>query len=349
MGGNDIGINALGTIPSTTNFHCCLRYFKPIFTRSDLVLLFTVVQSLSHENPYFLSYSASPSPLKFVHRHQTYFHSSLLHHLTNLYLSIDPALRRRALATISTHLTTRTMPLTLTQALQLQKGFFFALYMHDSKSPISVQNLIATLANLTVSTATPASPAAVALPLTEAFWTTMAREWTSIDAHRMDKYLLFVRFIVRRVLAGMVQGATNKEDTEEEVQKRQIALLEDFPLSPRERKVPDGLRYHVLDIYVDELERAIALGEDGGNEEEKEEEQGEEEISEETRTQVERLLVPVETVAKEGLSKGVRVRAKEVLADERVVRWRTKGKGESRSSADGGEGGEQDAEWGGLG
>ena len=179
----------------------------------------------------------------------------------------------------------------------------------------------------------------------------MAREWTSIDAHRMDKYLLFVRFVVRRVFAGMVQDATNKEDTEEEVQKRQITLLENFPLSPRERKVPDGLRYHVLDIYVDELERAVALGEDGGNEEEKEEEeeQDEEEISEETRTRVERLLAPVETVAKEGLSKGVRVRAKEVLADERVVRWRTKGKDENRSSAGGGEGGEQDDEWGGLG
>jgi ribosomal RNA-processing protein 1 len=223
--------------------------------------------------------------------------------------------------------------------------------MHDSKSPISVQNLTATLADLTVSITTPASPTAVALPLTEAFWTTMAREWTSIDAHRMDKYLLFVRFVVRRVFAGIVQDATNKEDTEEKedevVQKRQIALLENFPLSPRERKVPDGLRYHVLDIYVDELERAVALGQDGGDEEE----EGEGEISEETRTRVERLLVPVETVAREGLSKGVRVRAKEVLADERVVRWRAKGKAESWSGAGGAGGGEedeQDDEWGGL-
>ena len=211
--------------------------------------------------------------------------------------------------------------------------------MHDSKSPISVQNLIATLADLTVSTTTLASPAAVVLPLTEAFWTTMAREWTSIDAHRMDKYLLFVRFVVRRIFAGIVQDATN-EDTEEEVQKWQIALLENFPLSPRERKVPDGLRYHVLDIYVDELERAVALGQDDG--EEDGEEQGEGEILEETRTRVERLLVPVETVARGGLSKGVRVRAKEVLADERVVRWRTKGKAESREED------EQDGEWGGL-
>ena len=170
----------------------------------------------------------------------------------------------------------------------------------------------------------------------------------------MDKYLLFVRFVVRRIFVGMVLDATNKEDIEEEeeeeeeeeVQKRQIALLENFPLSPRERKVPDGLRYHVLDIYADELERAVALGRDGDDDDE--EEQGEGEISEETRTRVERLLVPVETVAREGLSKGVRMRAKEVLADERVVRWRTKGKGESRSGVGGGEEDEQDDEWGGL-
>ena len=58
--------------------------------------------------------------------------------------------------------------------------------------------------------------------------------------------------------------------------------------------------------------------------------------------------MPVETVAREGLSKGVRVRAKEVLADERVVRWRTKGKTESGSGAGGGEEDEQDDEWGGL-
>jgi ribosomal RNA-processing protein 1 len=307
-------------------------------------------QSLSHGNPYFLLYSAYPIPseIPFTSSHPAST-LSLPHHLTNLYLSTDPSLRRRALATISTHLTTRTTPLTLTQALQLQKGFFFALYMHDSKSPISVQNLTATLADLTVSTTTPASPAAVALPLTEAFWTTMAREWTSIDAHRMDKYLLFVRFVARRVFAGIVQDATNKEDMEEEeeeevVQKRQITLLENFPLSPRERKVPDGLRYHVLDIYVDELERAVALGQDGSEEEE----QGEGEISEEARTRVERLLVPVETVAREGLSKGVRVRAKEVLADERVARWKTKGKAESGSGVGGGEEDKQGDEWGGL-
>jgi ribosomal RNA-processing protein 1 len=243
----------------------------------------------------------------------------------------DPTLRRGALTTITTHLTTRTLPLTPTQALQLQKGFFFALYMHDSKSPISVQNLIATLADLTVSAPSPA----VAVPLIEAFWSTMAREWTSIDAHRMDKYLLFVRTVVRRVFAGIAENASGGKEGKDVASEEQMALMEKFPLSPRERKVPDGLRYHVLDVYVDELERAVGQEDDEGEDEE--------EISEETRKVAERLLAPVEKMAKEGLSKGVRVRAKEVLADERVVRWRTKGE-----LGDGG--GEEDGqdEWGGL-
>ena len=165
----------------------------------------------------------------------------------------------------------------------------------------------------------------------------------------MDKYLLLVRLVVREVFAEMFVGdheheydheGSSSSSLEVGAGREQIALLEAYPLSPRERMVPDGLRYHVLDVYVDELERAIGK---------KEEEEGDDdgdggEISEETRRAVERLLVPVETMAREGLSKGVRLRAKETLADERVLKWRTK-------EATGGGGGGEEArehEWEGL-
>jgi ribosomal RNA-processing protein 1 len=252
-------------------------------------------------------------------------------------LQTDPTLRRRALSTISTHLHARTQPLTAIQALQLQKGFFFALYMHDSKSPISVQNLISLLADLTVSISSPAGAGPIGVPLTEAFWATMAREWTSIDALRMDKYLLWVRMVVRGVFGEFFHAAT--DGGENETSAEQMALLEKFPLSPRERKVPDGLRYHVLDVYLDELERALEQSSHEGDEEEA--------ISEEARHRVGRLLAPVEIVAKEGLSKGVRLRAKEVVADKRLVRWRSK---ETVGKASVGGDGEADVqdEWGGL-
>jgi ribosomal RNA-processing protein 1 len=167
----------------------------------------------------------------------------------------------------------------------------------------------------------------------------MAREWTNIDAHRMDKYLLLVRTVVRRVFAGIMEDVHGETEEARNVAEQQMALLEQFPLSPRERKVPDGLRYHVLDVYVDELERTIGQGldemKDDGREEAKE-------TSEDKTRVLERLLLPVETVGKQGLSKGVRTRAKEVLADERVVRWRAKGEGDGGDDEDG-----QD-EWGGL-
>lgn len=177
------------------------------------------------------------------------------------------------------------------------------------------------------------------VPLTEAFWATMAREWTSIDALRMDKYLLWVRMVVRAVFGEIFHSAT--EAGEKTASAEQVALLEKFPLSPRERTVPDGLRYHVLDVYLDELERALGQGSDENEEDE--------EISEGAREVVARLLAPVETVAKESLSKGVRLRAKEVLADERAGRWRSKGPVGKDGGGGGGSGEEEgEDEWGGL-
>lgn len=80
------------------------------------------------------------------------------------------------------------------------------------------------------------------------------------------------------------------------------------------RMVPDGLRYHVLDVWVDELEGVFG--------EEEAEEQGEEGVLKERRKEVLEMVMPlVERMSKEALTKGVRVRAKEVLADERLKGW----------------------------
>ncbi len=119
----------------------------------------------------------------------------------------------------------------------------------------------------------------------------------------MDKYLLLIRMVLREIFS-VVMSAGKEEGG---VVERQVELLERFPLSPRDRKVPDGLRYHVLDIYVDEMEKALQSMEAG-----------------DVQEAVNELLGPVEVLGKEGLSKCVRDRAKkEVLADERVVVWKS--------------------------
>ena len=212
--------------------------------------------------------------------------------------SSNPTLRRAALSTTLAHLST-THIMTPTSSLQIWKGLFYCLYMHDSKSPKSVYELITTLAG-TISSV----PEGVRGVWTEGFWETMAREWAGVDGLRMEKVLRLVRVGVREVLGLVVVGEGGVGGREE-----QMRLLRKWPLSVRERRVPDGLRYHVLDVWVDELEGVVEGVGDG------------EERGDGTREAVEGLMCLVEGLSREGLMKGVRVRAKDVLSDERVKMW----------------------------
>ena len=93
------------------------------------------------------------------------------------------------------------------------------------------------------------------------------------------------------------------------------------PLSRRDGRVSDGVRYHVLDVWVDGL-----VGAEGW---EKEVRRG-------------MVLRPVEGLRVEGRTKTVRERAREVMEDERLKQAVV----EEAEEAE--EAGEEDGEWGGL-
>lgn len=94
---------------------------------------------------------------------------------------------------------------------------------------------------------------------------------------------------------------------------------------------PDGLRYHLLDIWFDELEKALEIDSETGKP-----------VGE---VPIEILLAPVEKLRKEGLHKPVRVRAGETLDDERLVEWGFKEAKKVEESEEE----ESDEEWGGFG
>lgn len=109
-----------------------------------------------------------------------------------------------------------------------------------------------------------------------------------------------------------------------------ISLLEEGPLcpinfDPKEKKPakdeiamphgPDGLRYHITDIWLDELEKVVSSYDS---------EKSEEEIPVKERLDVpiELLLRPFEKLKKESQTKSVRTKVvSEVLDDERLVEW----------------------------
>lgn len=133
------------------------------------------------------------------------------------------------------------------------------------------------------------------LGFVEAFWRSIAREWAGIDALRMDKYLYLVRCYVGKGFECVGRQEWKDEDLLDDY----LNILKRTPFSAREGKVPNGLRYHVIDLYVDELDKA------------------------DTRrtAPVEKILVPLKMLGSNTITKPVRLRVQEALRDERLVDW----------------------------
>lgn len=194
--------------------------------------------------------------------------------------------------------------------------------MHDSKSAISVQNLITEVAGLLKVIAAkdaeiPSSAAQSRTWLstwTTAFWDTICREWASIDQWRMNKVLLLVRVFLRETfqvaLTAVSDDISEDRSTSANLVTEQVQILESSPLSPRDRKVPDGLRLHVLDIWSDELSAQVKIAQ---NRLEGSEDDGPNPSEETLLDSASIFMTAVERLKKEALSKGVRMRAKEAL------------------------------------
>lgn len=208
--------------------------------------------------------------------------------------------------------------------LKLWKGLFYALWMCDRAVP--QQNLCDELAGLVH-----VVPREAVVPWLHGFWATMAREWTGIDVLRMDKFLLLVRRVVGAGFGWMRMGGgggeTNRERQLEDGDKKKtwdegrvddvVGLLGHWPFAledearieqgterdgPIPQKIPAGLRLHVLDIWVDEAEKAGLL-EDGDDE---------------AGRIVQRISDQIDALEQATTSPAVRIRSKESLADERL-------------------------------
>lgn len=193
--------------------------------------------------------------------------------------------------------------------MKLWKGLFYSVWMCDR--PIPQQNLCAELAGLLSVLPTPNDDqGAVVLPFLRAFWATLSREWTAIDVLRMEKYLLLVRRVFAASLAWVGDGKKGRKEGKWTGTRTDamLQLLEEWPLESKGdlSKVSVGLRLHVLDIWVDEVERLELLNE---------EDEGDED--DESREFLDRIRKIVEVQTK-STCKPVRARAKESLADDRL-------------------------------
>jgi ribosomal RNA-processing protein 1 len=184
--------------------------------------------------------------------------------------------------------------------------------------PALQQRLSRDLASLVSTLRTP-----VVLPFIRAFFLTMSREWGHIEALRLDKYLYLIRQYINASFTFLGRNKWKKDLLEQ-----WNSIVEEIPLECNDMKIPNGLRYHVMDIWVDEMAKV------GGEEWEKED----------MKEVLEILVLPVENMAKQGKLKPLRTAAKECLADERLRAWR----GQEHEVMEEPEEEEEEAEWGGF-
>jgi len=211
-------------------------------------------------------------------------------------VSSDRPTRDTALSSLQTYLSTPARTFTPLDLLKIWKSLFYCVFHTDR--PLPQQRLCRSLTSLLQTL-----PEDTFLGFVRAFWITMAGQWSAIPGLRLDKYLLLCRCYVQ----GAFQCLATK-GWEEGLVEGYLRVVEEVPLSTGMEavdgsmgaKVPDGLRYHVLDVWVDGLE-----GQEEGMPE----------------GMLERVLGPVQRLAREGKTKVLRQRAKEALRDERLQQW----------------------------
>eukprot|EP00057_Strongylocentrotus_purpuratus_P029267 XP_011683741.1 PREDICTED: ribosomal RNA processing protein 1 homolog B [Strongylocentrotus purpuratus] len=84
----------------------------------------------------------------------------------------------------------------------------------------------------------------------ETFLATMRREWMGIDHLRMDKYLMLIRRSFRQMLVVL-----HNNEWDEELVKCFLTSISRCALNPTTDACPDGLRYQLANVYLDELAR----------------------------------------------------------------------------------------------
>jgi len=122
------------------------------------------------------------------------------------------------------------------ELLKLWKGLFYCLWMAD-KIPVQ-EELAANLAELLTSFRRSSS----SLRFFRAFCLTMRREWPGLDRLRLDKFYTLIRKMISVVLRMCKEKPERLEAAG--------SILRDEILD----KLPNGLRFHIADLFLDELQ-----------------------------------------------------------------------------------------------
>ncbi|XP_060533505.1 ribosomal RNA processing protein 1 homolog [Cylas formicarius] len=155
----------------------------------------------------------------------------------------DPKIRQRALKHLKDYLNVRSQNTAWSSdnLLILWKGLFYSMWMADK--PLVQEECAENIAGLIHSFNTFTE----GMEFFRTGLVTLQNEWFGIDQHRLDKYLMLVRRVLRQALMVLAKVSFKKKFNLEF-----STALEDTVLSTTNR-VPIGLFMHFTEIYLEEV------------------------------------------------------------------------------------------------
>ncbi|GME91464.1 unnamed protein product [Ambrosiozyma monospora] len=233
--------------------------------------------------------------------------------------SNDRKTRDQALETLKKFLSTRasSRPFSELELQKLWKGLYYTMWYCDRPRPQQ------RLANDLASLFSECIPADNFTMFVQAFWVVMIKEWPDLDQWRIDKFYMLMRYVVRESFVKL-----KNEKWNEELVDSYIKCLSEGVLSG-DVKIPNGIVFHIVDVWLDEFERVIFEKDNDSNEDDDEEKEEEEEESEnednDDKEQLlvdvptEKLLVPFRSIRKDALMKVLREKVRDdMLLDPRL-------------------------------
>ncbi|KAJ7333102.1 Ribosomal RNA processing protein 1 B [Desmophyllum pertusum] len=126
--------------------------------------------------------------------------------------------------------------------LKIWKGLFYCMWMSDK--PLIQEELALNISQLIVSFRNGQS----VVLFIKTFFKTMQREWHGIDRLRLDKFYLLIRFFVKETFNFL-----KKSGWEDQLVSEVSSIFNDEPMNPTSQAVPDGIRLHLISVYLVEL------------------------------------------------------------------------------------------------
>ncbi|CAM4447561.1 unnamed protein product [Lepidochelys kempii] len=132
------------------------------------------------------------------------------------------------------------------ELLKIWKGLFYCMWMQDK--PLLQEELASTISQLIhVVQNIEAQHLFI-----QTFWQTMNREWNGIDILRLDKYYMLIRMVLRQSFEVL-----KRNGWDESLIEPFLHLLMKEVIHP-ESNAPSGIKFHFIDIYLEELAKAGA-------------------------------------------------------------------------------------------